>query len=94
MKDGRRPSSLRNLGPVADAWLREIGVETVDQLRALGSIAAWARLRFVLGPRVNLNALYALDGALTDHDWRKLPPGRKAELQRVAQTCNQRLGAP
>jgi DNA transformation protein and related proteins len=80
----RKPSSLPNLGPVVDEWLREIGIETAGQLREIGSMEAWRRMRFVLGGRVGIVALYALDGALSGHDWRRLPPGRKAELNRIA----------
>lgn len=78
------PSSLRNLGAAMDRWLREAGIETVAELRAIGAEAAWARLRFVCGPKVNLIGLYALEAALTDRDWRDLPPDRKAQLQAFA----------
>jgi len=82
--DERRPSSLRNLGPVMDDWLEQIGVRSADDLRPIGSIEAWERLRFVSGKRVSLIALYALDGALTDTDWRRLAPERKADLRQAA----------
>lgn len=84
--DLRPPSALPNLGPYSDEQLREIGVATAGDLRALGSIEAWRRLRFRFGARrVNLLFLYALDGALTGHDWRRLPAGRKEELRRVVE---------
>jgi len=31
-----KPSSLPNLGPAMDRYLAEIGVETAEELRALG----------------------------------------------------------
>lgn len=64
------PSSLRNLGPATDRWLREIG-----------RVEAWRRLRFRFGREVNLVLLYAPDGALSGHDWRRLPPGRREALR-------------
>jgi DNA transformation protein len=65
--------------------LAEIGIHSVEDLRAMGAEAAFHRLRFVFGKRaVSLNFLYALDGALKGCDWRHLPEGRKAELRRMA----------
>nr|WP_045776569.1 TfoX/Sxy family protein [Elstera litoralis] len=78
------PSSLRNLGPKTDRMLREVGVETADELRALGAEEAWHRLRFRFGKQVTLIALYALEGALTDRDWRHLPEARRVELKALA----------
>ncbi|WP_395832389.1 TfoX/Sxy family DNA transformation protein [Elstera sp.] len=75
------PSSLRNLGPRMDQMLREVGIDTVADLRALGAEEAWHRLRFRFGRRVTRVALYALDGALTDRDWRYLPEDRLAILK-------------
>ena len=79
-----RISALPNLGPVVEGQLREVGIETVDDLRAAGALAAYAQLRFVFGRRISIIALYALDGALTGHDWRRLPPGRREELRAAA----------
>jgi len=78
------PSSLRNLGPATDRWLREIGVQSAEALRELGSVEAWRRLRFRFGREVNLVLLYALDGALSGHGWRRLPPGRREALRAAA----------
>lgn len=84
MTDLRRPSALRNLGSVSDEMLAEIGVETADDLTALGAEEAWRPLKFRFGRHVTLVFLYALEGALTDRDWRKLEPERKERLRRVA----------
>lgn len=75
---------LRNLGSKTEAMLREVGIETVHNLRALGAEEAWHRLRFRFGKRVTVLALYALEGALTDRDWRHLPEARRAELKALA----------
>lgn len=78
------PSRLANLGPKTAAMLREVGIETVADLRALGAEDAWHRLRFRFGKRVTVIALYALEGALTNRDWRHLPDNRRAELKALA----------
>lgn len=78
----RSIGQMRNLGPAMARWLAEIDVRTEADLRAIGAVAAWNRLAFVMGRRVSLNALYAMDAALIDTDWRHLSPERKAALQR------------
>lgn len=77
-------AGLRNLGPRTAAMLREVGIETPDELAALGAVIAWRRLRFRFGRRVTRIALYALAGAMTGDDWRHLPEPMKAELDAIA----------
>ncbi len=62
--------------------LREIGVENEDDLREMGAVAAYRRLRFVFGREVSVIALHAMEAALRDCDWRRLPPEVKADLVR------------
>ena len=78
----RAISELRNLGPVMERRLREIEVENEDDLRAMGAVEAYRRLRFVFGPEVSVIALHAMEAALRDCDWRRLPPEVKAGLER------------
>lgn len=73
MDDHSPPSSLKNLGRSSDVLLGEIGIGTVADLRALGAMEAWERLRFAHGKRITVTFLYALEGALCDCDWRVLP---------------------
>ena len=76
---------MRNIGPKSQAWLAEIDVQTMEDLRALGAVEVYARLRFRFGARVNRNMLHALAAALVDIDWRRLSPEHKAELERQAE---------
>jgi len=78
-------SSLRNIGPTTEEWLNEVGIHTVDDLQQVGALAAWRRLKSAFPMAVTLNALYALEAALLDMDWRKLPAERLAELKRLAE---------
>jgi DNA transformation protein len=80
-----RLSSLRNIGPTTEEWLNEVGIHTVDDLQQVGALAAWRRLKSAFPAAVTLNALYALEAALLDMDWRKLPAERLAELKRLAE---------
>lgn len=84
MTQPRPLSDLRNLGPVTERQLHETGIHDEAELRKEGSIAVWHRLKFVFGRRINIIALFALEGALLDCDWRRLPPEREAELRRAA----------
>jgi len=70
---------MRGLGKVSTAWLVEAGIETPAQLEALGSVAAFLRVR-AQRPRVSKNLLYALEGALLDLHWAKLPADLKRRL--------------
>lgn len=76
-------SQMRNLGPKTERMLKEIGVANERDLRAIGAVEAFRRLKFA-DVAVSLNALYAMEAALRDIDWRTLTADEKAELQRRA----------
>ena len=50
MSDDRPVKRLANLGPRSAAMLNEIGIATVEELRAIGVVKAYARIKF-LHPR-------------------------------------------
>lgn len=61
-------ASLPNLGLKSQDLLAAAGIADLAQLRALGSVAAYARVKAVQ-PSVSLNLLWALEGALTGARW-------------------------
>ena len=76
-------SGLRGIGPTTRSRLAAVGVHGRDALERIGAVEAYRRL--LGGPdgeRVTRNALWALEAALLDIDWRDLPPARKGELLR------------
>ena len=75
---------MRNLGATSRIWLAEIGIHDLDDVRALGAVETYARLRFRFGRKITRNMLHALAAALADIDWRQLTPEHKAELDREA----------
>jgi hypothetical protein len=75
---------LPNIGPRSAAWLRAVGVKTLDDLFDLGPVAAYRLVKEAFPERVSLNLLYALQGALLDLPWNELPPEMKAQLRRQA----------
>ena len=77
----RRIRELRGLGGVSERWLESVGIRDEDDLRALGAVEAFARVRLAAAPHASLNLLYALQAALLDVDWRSLPPELKRTLR-------------
>lgn len=73
--------AMRNLGPQSRSWLAEIGIGSEAELRAIGSVEAFLRLKFALGRKVSLLMLYAMEAALLGIDWRHLPEETKAALR-------------
>ncbi len=73
--------SARNLGPKSARLLREAGIASLEDLRAIGPVAAYCRLKFTDARSVSLNMLWALHGAVKDRDWRDLAPQTKARLR-------------
>lgn len=73
--------SLSNLGPYMARCLAEIDVRSAGELRALGSVEAYARLKFRFGREMSLNALWAMDAALAGIHWQQVSEARKAELR-------------
>ena len=76
-------AGLRNIGPTTAAWLADIGISTVEDLDALGSVATYRRLKAARPAQVTIVALYALEAALLDIAWTDLPPDRRKQLRRL-----------
>ena len=85
MTRGTGKLGLRNIGPAGERWLAQIEVHSADDLRDMGAVEAWRRLRFFIGPHVNLMALIAFEAALLDIPWQALPADRRAELKAIAE---------
>lgn len=77
-------ADLLNLGPATEAQLARVGVTSPDELRELGALEAYVRLKIAFPDRINAVALYALEGALRGVHWNELPDEDKASLVRQA----------
>lgn len=75
---------LKNIGPVTVRQLGEVGIGSEQQLREVGALEAYRRLRRAFPERINLMCLYALQGALLDCHWGELPPEVRDQLRRMA----------
>ncbi|GHT67839.1 competence protein TfoX [Bacteroidia bacterium] len=80
MKQHNDLTSLSNIGKVIAARLREVGIETPEDLKTIGSENAFIRLKTV-DEGACINELLGLEGAIQgvrDHD---LDENRKSELK-------------
>ena len=80
-----RIRDMRNLGPRTEAMLAEAGIVSEADLREVGAVEAYLRLKFIFGGHASLLALYAMEAALIGCDWRALPQETKDRLQRAVE---------
>lgn len=73
-------SKLPNIGKVVEQQLSEVGIQTADELKEIGSRDAWLRIRAV-DPSACYNRLCALEGAIRGIRWHDLPVPVKKELK-------------
>lgn len=76
-----RIRDLPSLGPTSEAQLAEIGILSVDALRALGPAKAYLALKFRYGRSISLNYLWAIECGLSGQNWRTLTADRKTVLR-------------
>jgi DNA transformation protein len=77
-------TKLKNIGPASARQLREVGIDNAARLRKLGALAAYRRLKHAFPRQVTLVMLYALEGALRNCHWNRLPSGVKGRLRAAA----------
>ena len=77
-------AGLRNIGPKTAAWLAGIGIKSEADLRRVGPVAAYRRLKHERPQEVTVVCLYALYGALANRHWNELPAELKQALRAEA----------
>jgi DNA transformation protein len=70
---------LPGLGPKSRDMLARAGITTVGQLRALGAVAAYVRVKRT-GANASLNLLWGLEGALTETPWQEVARRHRTSL--------------
>lgn len=73
-------SRLRNLGPKSALMLSEAGIRTISELREIGAIRAYARVKQTGSRGASRNLLWAIAAGLDDRDWRDLSAKEKDAL--------------
>ena len=71
--------ALPNLGPASERMLHAAGIRTPAQLRALGAVRTFVAVRQA-GQQPSLNLLWALEGALSDRDWKSVAQQERTAL--------------
>jgi DNA transformation protein len=64
-------AQLANLGPKSEKMLAAAGITSLAQLRKLGSVAAYSKVKCA-GSKTSLNLLWALEGALSGMHWQEV----------------------
>lgn len=70
-----------NIGSTLAAALREVGVTTIADLRALGAVPAWERLRQLQPRLASGGTLLQLEGATRGIRVTQLSPAERARLR-------------
>lgn len=73
-------SKLPNIGKVVEQQLLQVGIESAEQLREIGSWQAWLNIR-AIDPSACYNRLCALEGAIQGIRWHDLSVDKKKELK-------------
>ena len=84
---------LRNIGPKSAAWLRQVGLRSLEDVAAIGAVDAFMKVRRA-GFKPSLNLLYSLEGALQDCHWQEVPETRRTELVQAAEAAIALLPPP
>jgi hypothetical protein len=84
---------LRNIGPKSAAWLRQVGLRSLEDVAAIGAVDAYMKVRRA-GFKPSLNLLYSLEGALADCHWQEVPEARRNQLVQAAEAAIASLPPP
>ena len=79
LKNFKNLKDLKNLGPTSQQMLIQAGINTPQELAALGPVAAYLKVK-ACGVTASLNLLYAMYGALNDCHWTAIPADEKQQL--------------
>jgi len=79
-------SSLPNVGKVLEGSLRQVGIDTPEQLRQLGAEEAFLRIRAQVDSGACLHLLYGIEGAIQGIPDKDLSAETKTELKQFFRT--------
>jgi len=80
LPDLRKVADLKNLGFKSAQVLERIGIYHADELKSVGALQAFVRLKEETNINPSLNFLYAMVGAIEDKHWSKVCQTDKAKL--------------
>ena len=71
---------LRNLGPASAVMLAEVGIHIIGELRAIGAVKAYVRVKAVRNRGASVNFLWSMAAGLDGRDWQEITAEEKASL--------------
>ena len=83
----RAIADLQGLGPRSQVMLAGAGIKTVTQLKRVGSVRAYAKVK-ATGANASLNLLWALEGALTGLPWQVVAKENRLSLLLALEALN------
>ena len=84
-------SQAINIGSILSRELRQVGISTLEELRAVGYLEAWRRVHSFNPDRDCGNSCLALAGAIADVRWMKLPNEMRTQIVLEARAERDRL---
>ena len=72
-------STLKNIGNTSAYWLKAVGINTFDELQAVGAVEAYIRIQ-KFGIKTTKALLYSLHGAIQDIHWKDIDAVTKQQL--------------
>lgn len=79
-RDSGPVSGLRNLGPASALMLAEVGIRTVGELRAIGAVKAYVRVKAVRSRGASVNLLWSMAAGLDGRGWQEVSAAEKESL--------------
>ncbi len=86
-------STIRNLGPAMEEAFKKVGVHTADDLRDLGTDAAYAKL-LAAGHRPHFIAYYVIEMGLQGRPWNDCKGKEKDALRKRFDDLKKKNGPP
>lgn len=73
-------SKLKGLGPKSEEQLNQIGITTLAELKAVGPVHVFLRLKQQSDRAPSLNFLYAMVGAIENKHWLEIAKTERCRL--------------
>lgn len=72
---------IEGLGPKSSAWLAELGIHSLDDVRRLGVAQTYRRAKQAFPRNVTWNLLYGLHAAIDGVRWSDYPEAVRARMR-------------
>jgi DNA transformation protein len=87
---GNNLSSVINIGKDTQSKLKQVGIDSIEMLRAAGTEQTFLRLQ-TIDPGACLSLLYGIDGAISGIKWNELSTERKHQLKEFYQLAKKSI---